>query len=92
MAHYNISLRGSHVLCFFICWYLIEPMMPWCPGPLAEKQAQNIKDPAVYLTMDMGYFLSLFALSPSGGFAGKKLFFFYLTIEASGIWRFSRVW
>ncbi len=35
-------------------------MMPciWtrCPGPPAEKQAHNIKDPAVYLTVDMGYF------------------------------------
>ncbi len=45
---------------FFICWYLIESMMPciWtrCPGPPAEKQAHNIKDPAVYLTVDMGYF------------------------------------
>ncbi len=45
---------------FFICWYLIESMMPciWtrCSGPLAEKQAHNIKDPAVYLTVDMGYF------------------------------------
>ncbi len=27
-----------------------------CSGPLAEKQAHNIKDPAVYLTVDMGYF------------------------------------
>ncbi len=45
---------------FFICWYLIESMMPciWtrCPGPPAEIQAHNIKDPAVYLTVDMGYF------------------------------------
>ncbi len=45
---------------FFICWYLIESMMTciWtrCPGPPAEKQAHNIKDPAVYLTVDMGYF------------------------------------
>ncbi len=44
---------------FFICWYLIESMMPciWtrCSGP-PEKQAHNIKDPAVYLTVDMGYF------------------------------------
>ncbi len=29
-----------------------------CPGP-AEKQAHNIKNPAVYLNVDMGYFLSL---------------------------------
>ncbi len=45
---------------FFICWYLIESMMPciWtrCSGPLAEKQTHNIKDPAVYLIVDMGYF------------------------------------
>ncbi len=82
---------------FFICWYLIESMMPciWtrCSGPLAEKQAHNIKDPAVYLTVDMGYFLSLFVLNSSGGFAAKKLFFqFHLTIEASAIWSSSRVW
>ncbi len=64
---------------FVICWYLIESMMPciWtrCPGPPAEKQAHNIKDPAVYLTVDMGYFLSLFVLNSSGGVAAKKLFF-----------------
>ncbi len=45
-AHYKISNRGSQVL-IFICWYLIESMMPciWtrCSGPLAEKQAHNIK-------------------------------------------------
>ncbi len=28
MAHYNISNRVSHLLVFFICWYLIESMMP----------------------------------------------------------------
>ncbi len=83
---------------FFICWYLIESMMPciWtrCSGPPAEKQAHNINDPAVYLTVDMGYFfLSLFVLNSSGGFAAKKLFFqFHLTIEASAIWSSSRVW
>ncbi len=58
-AHYKISNRGSQVL-IFICWYLIESMMPciWtrCSGPPAEKQAHNIKDPAVYLTVVMGYF------------------------------------
>ncbi len=82
---------------FFICWYLIESMMPciWtrCSGPPAEKQAHNIKDPAVYLTVDMGYFLSLFVLNSSGGFAAKKLFIqFHVTIEASAIWSSSRVW
>ncbi len=67
---------------FFICWYLIESMMPciWtrCSGPPAEKQAHNIKDPAVYLIVDMGYFLSLFAPNTSGGFAAKKLFFSFI--------------
>ncbi len=83
---------------FCICWYLIESMMTciWtrCSGPLAEKQAHNIKDPAVYLTVDMGYFfLSPFVLNSSGGVAAKKLFFqFHLTIEASAIWSSSRVW
>ncbi len=63
------------------------------PGPPAEKQAHNIKDPAVYLTVGMGYFLSLFVLNPSGGSAAKKLFFqFHLTLEASAIWSSSRVW
>ncbi len=76
-AHYKISNRGSQVL-IFICWYLIESMMPciWtrCSGPLAEKQAHNIKDPAVYLTVVMGYFLSLFVLNSSAGFAAKSFF------------------
>ncbi len=80
-AHYKISNRGSQVL-IFICWYLIESMMPciWtrCSGPLAEKQAHNIKDPAVYLTVDMGYFLSLFVLNSSGGFAAKSYFFSFI--------------
>ncbi len=65
---------------YFICWYLIESMMPciWKrrPGSPAEKQAHNIKDPEVYLTVDMGYFLSLFVLNTSGVFAAKKLFLF----------------
>ncbi len=28
MAHYKISNTVSHLLIFFICWYLIESMMP----------------------------------------------------------------
>ncbi len=77
---------------------MIESMMPCrtrCSEPLAEKQAHNIKDPAVgciytivvYLTVDMGYFfLSLFVQNSFGGFAAKKQFFqFHLTIEASAI-------
>ncbi len=94
-GHYKISNRGSQVLIFYL-WYLIESMMPciWtrCSGPLAEKQAHNIKDPAVYLTVDMGYFLSLFVLNSSGGLLPKSFFQFHLTIEASAIWSSSRVW
>ncbi len=58
-----------------------------CSGHLAEKQAHSIKDPAVYLTVDMGgTCLYLFVLNSSDGFAAKKLFFqFHLTIEASAI-------
>ncbi len=82
---------------FCICWCLIESMMPciWTrsSGPPAEKHAHSIKDPAVYLTVDMGYLLSLFALNSSGGFVAKKQFFqFHLTIEASAIWSSSCVW
>ncbi len=54
--------------------------------PPVEKQAHNIIDPAVYLTVSIGCLLSLFVLNSSGGFAAKKLFFqFHLTIEASPI-------
>ncbi len=28
MAHCKISIRVRHLLIFFICWYLIESMMP----------------------------------------------------------------
>ncbi len=28
MAHYNISNRVNHLLIFFICWYLVESVMP----------------------------------------------------------------
>ncbi len=44
-----------------------------------KKTSHNIKDPAVHLTVDMGYFLSLFVLNSSGGFAAKKLFFFFFS-------------
>ncbi len=78
-------------LDFFVCWYFIESIMPciWtrCSGPPAEKQAHNIKDPAVHLTVAIGYFLSLFVLNPAGEFAAKKLFsLFHLTIKASVFW------
>ncbi len=76
---------------FFICWYLIESMMPciWtrCSGPLSHKIQQYI------WPWTWGSFLSLFVLNSSGGFAARKLFFqFHLTIEASPIWSSSRVW
>ncbi len=95
-AHYKISNRGSQVL-IFICWYLIESMMPciWtrCSGPLAEKQAHNIKDPAVYLTVDMGYFFIPVCTKLIWWVCCQKaLFQFHLTIEASAIWSSSRVW
>ncbi len=82
---------------FFICWYLIESMMPciWtrCSGPLAEKQAHNIKDPAVYLTVDMGYFFIPVCTKLIWWVCCQKAFFqFHLTIEASAIWSSSRVW
>ncbi len=58
-AHYKISNRGSQILIFYLLVF-DRIMMPciWtrCSGPPAEKQAHNIKDPAVYLTVDMGYF------------------------------------
>ncbi len=62
---------------FFICWYLIESMMPCvlirCPGPPAEIKAHNIKNTAVYLIVHMGYFLSLCSPNPSWVFGAKKL-------------------
>ncbi len=80
-AQYKISNRGSQVL-IFICWYLIEIHDAMHLNKMfrtsGRKQAHNIKDPAVYLTVDMGTFLSLFVLNSSGGFAAKKLFFSFI--------------
>ncbi len=61
-AHYKISNRGSQVLIFYLLVFdRIHDAMHLnkifrCFLPLAEKQAHNIKDPAVYLTVDMGHF------------------------------------
>ncbi len=83
---------------FFICWYLIESMMQCigtrCSGPPAEKQAHNIKDPAVYLTVDMGYFFIPVCTKLIWWVCCQKalFFLFHLTIEASAIWSSSRVW
>ncbi len=73
---------------FFICWYLIES------GPLAEKQAHNIKDPAVYLTVVMGYFFIPVCTKLIWWVCCQKALFFqfHLTIEDSAIWSSSRVW
>jgi len=62
---------------FFICWYWLESMiiLMYLMGPPTEKQAHNIKDPAVYLTVGMGYFLSLCTPNTAGGFAAKKAIF-----------------
>ncbi len=87
---------------FFICWYLIESMMPciWTrrSGPPAEKQAHNIKDPAVYLNMDMGYFFipvctkliwwvcCLFSVSSDHRSQCRLKFQSCLTTEFAGVW------
>ncbi len=58
-AHYKISNRGSQVFDFYLLVFdrIHDAMhLTRCSGPPAEKQAHNIKDPAVYLTVDMGYF------------------------------------
>ncbi len=72
---------------FFICWYLIESMMPciWtrCSGPLAEKQAHSS-------IFNHGHGVLFIPVCTK---LIKKLFFqFHLTIEASAIWSSSRVW
>ncbi len=88
-AQYKISNRGSQILIFYLLVFdRIHDAMHLNKmfRTSGRKQAHNIKDPAVYLTVDMGTFLSLFVLNSSGGFAAKKLFFqFHLTIEASAI-------
>ncbi len=74
MAHYKIS-NSQSLIDFCICWYLIESIMPICPGPPAEMYAHNIKNTAVYFIVHMGYFLSLTMCSPNPSwvFAAKKL-------------------
>ncbi len=74
-----ISNRGGQVLIFSLLVFdrihdamLLNKMFRTSGR---KKQAHNIKDPAVYLTVDMGYILSLFVLNSSGGVAAKKLFF-----------------
>ncbi len=77
-AYYKISNRVRHLLIFYLLVFdRIHDACIWtrCPGPPAEKQAHNIKDPAVYLTVDMGYFLSLCSPNPYWVFAAKNIFF-----------------
>ncbi len=71
-------LTESVTYWFRICWYLIESIMPICPGPPAEIYAHNIKNTAVYLIVHMGYFLSLCLPNPSWVFAAKNSFFCFI--------------
>ncbi len=74
MAHYKISNRGGQVFIFSLL--VFDRIHDAMPLNKMFRTSGNIKDPAVYLTVDMGYILSLFVLNSSGGFAAKKLFFF----------------
>ncbi len=84
---------------FFICWYLIES---WChlseqdvQDLWQKKQAHNIKDPAEYLTVDMGYFFIPVCTKLIWWVCCQKAMFFFqfhLTMEASANWSSSRVW
>ncbi len=88
-VHYKISNRVSHLLIFYLLVFdriHDATHLNKTSRTSGRKTGHNIKDPAVYLTVDMGYLLSLFVLNSSGGFAAKKLFFqFHLSIEASAI-------
>ncbi len=59
MALYNISNRGSQIWIFYLLVFdrIHDAMhLNKMSRTSSRKQALNIKDPAVYLTMDMGYF------------------------------------
>ncbi len=71
-THYKIYNRGNQVLILYLLvFYRIHDVQDVHKmfRTSGRKTAHNIKDPAVYLTVDMGYFLSLFVLNLSGGFA-----------------------
>ncbi len=76
-SHYKISTEAVRFWFLSVCIW----SNPWCMHlnkmfrTLAEKQAHNIKDPAVYINRGHGVLLSLFVLNSSGEFAAKKLFF-----------------
>ncbi len=58
-AQYKISNRGSQILIFYLLVFdRIHDAMHLNKmfRTSGRKQAHNIKDPAVYLTVDMGYF------------------------------------
>ncbi len=77
-AHYKISNRGSQVLDFLsVGINTIHDAMHLnkTSRTSSGKTGPHIKNTAVYLTVDMGYFLSLFVLNPAGMFADKNLFF-----------------
>ncbi len=78
---------------FCICWYLIESMMQciWtrCPGPLAEKQATTL---SIFNFAHEVLFIPVCSKLIWWVCCQNALFQFHLTIEASPIWRSSRVW
>jgi len=81
------NLLIFHSKSFYICWYLIESLIPCiCPGPLAEKYAHKIKDPAIHLTVGMGYSLSLCAPNTPVGFAAFLKLQSCLKTEFAGVY------
>ncbi len=92
MAHYKIPNRGSQILIFYLLVFdRIHDAMHVSKQDVQDlqqkKQAHNIKDPAVYLTVDMGYFfIPVCTKLIWWGCCQKAIFFqFHLTIEASAI-------
>jgi len=72
-THYKISSTGRQVLMFFylLVFDRIHDTM------YLDKKIQDLqqRNPTAYLTIGMGYFLSLLTPNRPGGFAAKKLFF-----------------
>ncbi len=90
MAHYNISNRVSHLLIFYLLIFdIIHDAM--CLNKISRTSSRNIgpqhqtKHTAVYFIVHMSTFYPC---------VHKPILsvWFHLTIEASPIWRSSRVW
>ncbi len=66
---------------FFICWYLIESVMPCVKQDVQDLQ-QKYRPTTLkiqqYFIVHMGYFLSLCSPNPSWVFAAKKPIFNYI--------------